>query len=75
MRLGHYDVAKLLLMNGARADERDLDGKTPIQLAHEKGQISIVELFKQFETANKRSHLSSSQDLSPNASLGIGNRY
>lgn len=60
-------------MNGARSDERDLDGKTALAHAQEKGQISIVDLFKQFESANRRSQLTSSQDISSSTALGKSN--
>jgi tankyrase len=42
---GKSQVVRVLLEHGANVDIEDADGKTPSQLAAEKGRLEVVELL------------------------------
>ena len=44
---GWFEVARLLHKYGAKADEKDEEGKTPFQIASEKGYHEIAELLSE----------------------------
>ena len=44
---GHTAIAEMLLEKGADVNARDVNGKTPLQLAIQQEQESTAELLKQ----------------------------
>ena len=53
-RHGHLDIAKFLLLNGARLDLKDSRGRTALQRAREAGHMNIVCLIEQAEESQRR---------------------
>lgn len=45
---GHYKIAKILLENGCKPDEQDVNGTTPILYATILGHIEIAKLLYQY---------------------------
>jgi ankyrin repeat protein len=42
---GYTEIVRLLLAHGARVDVRDRDGKTPLQLAKENQNTTIIKIL------------------------------
>lgn len=42
----HIEMAKWLLANGANAEARDFEGKTPLDVASERGNTEIAEVIR-----------------------------
>ncbi|VDN93590.1 unnamed protein product [Brugia pahangi] len=59
--LGHYECARLLLLNGAEVNHQDRHLRCPIHCAAAKGQLRMLKLLKQFggscEIQNQRGDL------------------
>jgi len=48
----HFQIASVLLMNGATINKKDIRGKTPLDWAVERNLSDFVSLFSQYEISN-----------------------
>ena len=44
-QLNHVDIARELLINGAKFDRKDVTGRTPIFMAASKGYSTMLRMF------------------------------
>ena len=49
----HIEMAKWLLANGANAGARDFEGKTPLDVASERGNTEIAEVIRAGRTGGR----------------------
>lgn len=46
---GHLETARVYIAAGARLDLRELDGRTPLDMAREYGYADLAELLEEAE--------------------------